>query len=119
MPGTVEIRWRRLRFSLAAFTAALLAGGTVAAAAWWQERRLAERMEAAETRLAAARGRYSVLAGEREKWRRFGPVYRRLAAEGRLGGEQPARPTSSRTTARPRYGRPTCRSSSRCGMKPS
>ena len=95
MPGTVEIRWRRLRFSLAAFAAALLAGGTAAAAAWWQEHRAGERMEAAETRLAAARGRYSALAGEREKWRRFGPLYRRLAAEGRLGGEQPARWTEA------------------------
>ena len=91
MAGTVEIRWRRLRFSLAAFLAAALAGGTAAGAAWWQEHRVAERMEAAETRLAAARGRYSALAGEREKWHRFGPLYRRLAAQGRLGGEQPAR----------------------------
>lgn len=95
MPGTVEIRWPRLRFSLAAFTAALLAGGTAAAAAWWQEHRVGERMEAAETRLATARGRYSALAGEREKWRRFGPLYRRLAAEGRLGPEQPARWTEA------------------------
>ena len=95
MPGPVEIRWRRLRLSLAAFTAAALAGGTAAAAAWWQEQRAAERMEAAETRLAAARGRYSALAGERERWRRFGPLYRRLAAQGRLGGEQPARWTEA------------------------
>ena len=95
MPGTVELRWRRLRFSLAAFIAAALAGGTAAAAAWWQERRAGERMEAAETRLAAARGRYSALAGEREKWHRFGPLYRRLAAEGRLGPEQPARWTEA------------------------
>ena len=95
MLGTVEIRWRRLRFSLAAFAAAALAGGTAAAAAWWQEHRVAERMEAAETRLAAARGRYSALAGEREKWRRFGPLYRRMAAQGRLGGEQPARWTEA------------------------
>lgn len=95
MLGTVEIRWRRLRFSLAAFTAAALAGGTAAAAAWWQEQRVAERMEAAETRLAAARGRYSALAGEREKWQRFGPLYRRMAAQGRLGGEQPARWTEA------------------------
>ena len=95
MPGAVEIRWRRLRFSLAAFAAAALAGGAAAAAAWWQEHRVAERMEAAETRLAAARGRYSALAGEREKWRRFGPLYRRLAAQGRLGGEQPARWTEA------------------------
>ena len=95
MPGTVEIRWRRLRFSLAAFAAAALVGGVAAAAAWWQEHRAGERMEAAETRLAVARGRYSALAGEREKWRRFGPLYRRLAAEGRLGGEQPARWTEA------------------------
>ena len=95
MPGPIEIRWRRLRFSLAAFTAAALVGGAAAAAAWWQEHRAAERMEAAETRLAAARGRYYALAGEREKWRRFGPLYRRLAAQGRLGGEQPARWTEA------------------------
>ena len=95
MPGTVEIRWRRLRFSLAAFAAAALAGGTAAAAAWWHEHRVAERMEAAETRLAAARGRYAALAGEREEWRRFGPLYRRLAAQGRLGGEQTARRTEA------------------------
>ena len=95
MPGTVEIRWRRLRFSLAAFAAAALAGGAAVAAALWQEHRAGERMEAAETRLAAARGRYSALVGEREKWRRFGPLYRRLAAEGRLGGEQPARWTEA------------------------
>ena len=95
MLGAVEIRWRRMRLPLAAFAAAALAGGTAAAAAWWQEQRVAERMEAAETRLAAARGRYSALAGEREKWRRFGPLYRRLAAQGRLGGEQPARWTEA------------------------
>ena len=95
MPGTVEIRWRCLRFSLAAFIAAALAGGAAAAAAWWQEHRVVERMEAAETRLAAARGHYSVLAAEREKWRRFGPLYRGLAAQGRLGGEQPARWTEA------------------------
>ena len=95
MPGTIEIRWRRLRFSLAVFAAATLAGGAAGTAAWWQEHRAAERMEAAETRLAAARGRYAALAGEREKWRRFGPLYRRLAAEGRLGGEQPARWTEA------------------------
>ena len=95
MPGTVEIRWRRLRYALAAFAAALVAGGVAAAAAWWQEHRAGERMEAAETRLAAARGRYSALAGEREKWGRFGPRYRRLAAEGRLGPEQPARWTEA------------------------
>ena len=95
MPGTVEIRWRRLRYSLAVFTAATLAGGTAAAAAWWQEHRAIERLEAAETRLAAARGRYAALSAEREKWRRFGPLYRRLAAQGRLGGEQPARWTDA------------------------
>lgn len=95
MPGPIEIRWRRLRFSLAAFTAAALVGGTAAAAAWWQEHRAAERMEAAETRVATARGRYSALAGEQEKWRRFGPLYRRLAEQGRLGEEQPARWTEA------------------------
>ena len=90
MPGTVEIQWRRLRFSLAAFAAAAFAGGAVASTAWWHEHRIAAGMEAAETRLAEARGRYSVLAGEREKWRRYGPLYRRLAGQGRLGEEQPA-----------------------------
>ena len=91
MPGTVEIHWRRLRFTLAAFVAATLAGGAAATAAWRHELRIEEGMEAAETRLAEARGRYSALASEREKWHRFGPLYRRLAAQGRLGKEQPAR----------------------------
>ena len=95
MPGTVEIRWRRLRFSLAAFAAATLVGGTAAAAGWWQEHRATQRIEAAGTRLSVARGHYSALAEEREKWRRFGPLYRRLAAEGRLGPEQPARWTDA------------------------
>jgi len=95
MPGAVEIPWRRLRLSLAVFAAPTLVGAAAAAAAWWQEHRAAERMEAAETRLATARGRYAALAGEREKWRRFGPLYRRLAARGRIGGEQPARWTEA------------------------
>ena len=91
MFGTIEIRWRRLRLSLAACTAAALAGGAAATAAWWHESRIADRVEAAETRLAEARGRHSTLAGERRKWQRFGPLYRRLAANGRLGEEQPER----------------------------
>lgn len=90
MFGTIEIHWRRLRFSLAAFAAATLAGVAATAAAWWHEHRIMQGMEAAEVRLAEARKRYSVLAGEREKWRRFGPPYRRLAAQGRLGEERPA-----------------------------
>ena len=47
MPGVVEIHWRRLRFSLAAFAAAGLAGVAAAAAAWWHEHRILEGMEAA------------------------------------------------------------------------
>ena len=99
MFGTVDIRWRGLRISLAAFTAATLAGGAAAATAWWHERRIVEGMEAAEARLAEARGRYFALAEERETWRRFGPLYRRLAAQGRLGEEQPARWTEAMRNA--------------------
>ena len=95
MLGTIEIRWRRLRFSLAAFAAATLAGVAATAAAWWHEHRIVQGMEAAETRLAEARERYSALAGERENWRRFGPLYRRMAAQGRLGEERPARWTEA------------------------
>ena len=91
MFGTVEVRWRRLRLPLAVCAAAALAGGAAAAAAWWREHRIAERMNVAETRLDAARGRYSALAEEERTRRRFGPLYRRLAADGRLGEEQPAR----------------------------
>ena len=91
MSGTIEIRWRRLRRPLAICAAAALAGGAAAAAAWWHGSRIAERMNAAETRLEAARGRYSALAEEERTRRRFGPLYRRLAAAGRLGEEQPAR----------------------------
>ena len=89
MFGTIEMRWRRLRLSLAVCAAAALAGGAAAAAAWWHENRVTEVMLAAETRLAEARGRHSALVGERKAWRRFGRLYRRLAAQGRLGTEQP------------------------------
>ena len=99
MPGAVEIHWRRLRFSLAAFAAASLAGGAAATAAWWHEHRILEGMEAAEIRLAEARGRYAALAAEREERRRFAPRYRRLAARGRLGEEQPARWTEALRSA--------------------
>ena len=99
MFGTVDIRWRGLRFSLAAFTAATLAGGAAAATTWWHERRIVEGMEAAEVRLAEARGRYFALAEERETRRRFAPLYRRLAAQGRLGDEQPARWTEAMRSA--------------------
>ena len=95
MPGAVEIHWRRLRFSLAAFAAASLAGVAAAAAAWWHEHRILGGMEAAEVRLAEARERYTALAGEREERRRFAPRYRWLAARGRLGEEQPARWTEA------------------------
>ena len=63
MPGAIEIHWRRLRFSLAAFGVAVLAGGATAAAAWWHERRVGEGVEAAEIRLAEARGRYARTRG--------------------------------------------------------
>ena len=99
MPGAVEIHWRRLRFSLAAFAAASLAGVAAAAAAWWHEHRILEGMEAAEVRLAEARERYTALAGEREERRRFAPRYRWLAARGRLGEEQPARWTEAAQSA--------------------
>jgi len=95
MLGTVDIHWSGLRLSLAAFTAATLAGGAAAGTTWWHERRIAEEMEAAEIRLAEARGRYFALAEERETWRRFAPLYRRLAARGQLGEEQPARWTEA------------------------
>ena len=95
MLGTVEIHWHRLRPSLAAFTAAALAGVAVAAAAWWHEQRVLEGMDAAEFRLAEARGRSFALAEERQKWRRFGPLYRRLTAQGRIGEEQPAQWTEA------------------------
>ena len=91
MFGTIEIRWRRLRLPLAVCAAAVLAGGAVATAAWRHEHRTADRMDAAGARLAEARDRYSALAEDRRTRRRYGPPYRRLAAEGRLGGEQPAR----------------------------
>ena len=95
MFGTVDIRWSGLRLSLAAFTATTLAGGAAAGTTWWHEQRIVEGMEAAETRLAEARGRYFALAEERETWRRFAPLYRRYAAQARLGEEQPARWTEA------------------------
>lgn len=95
MSGTIEIRWRRLRLSLAACGAAALAGGGFAATAWWHENRVTEGMKAAETRLAEARGHHATLAGEREKWHRFGALYGRLAAHGRLGPERPERRTEA------------------------
>ena len=91
MFGTIDVEWRRLRLPLAVCIAAALAGGAAAAAAWWYEHRITQEMEATETRLAETRGRYSALAEERRKWRRFGPLYRRFAAHGRLGEEQPER----------------------------
>ncbi len=95
MFGTIEVRWRRLRLSLAACSAAALAGGAFAAAAWWHENRVTEGMRAAETRLAEARGHHAALAGEREEWHRFGALYGRLAAHGRLGMERPERRTEA------------------------
>ncbi len=88
MFGTIDVRWRRLRLPLAVCTAAALAGGAAAAAAWWHENRAAERMNAAEARLAEARGRHLALAEEQRTRRRFGPLYRRLAANGRIGEER-------------------------------
>ena len=85
-----EIRWRRLRTSLVLCSAAALAGGAAAAAAWRYEHRIEEGLAVAESRLVEARRRYSEFTGEREKWRRFGVRYRRLAERGRLGEERPA-----------------------------
>ena len=90
MFGATEIRWRRLRNSLALCSAAALAGGAAAAAAWRYEHRIEEGLAVAESRLVEARRRYSALTGEREEWRRFGVRYRRLAEQGRLGEERPA-----------------------------
>ena len=95
MSGAIEIRWRRLRLPVAAFAAAALAGGAAAATAWWNENRIAERAEAAELRLAEARARHSALVGEQRQWRRFAPLYRRLAARGQLGEERPERWTDA------------------------
>ena len=95
MFGTIDVEWRRLRLPFAVCIAAALAGGAAVAAAWRHEHRITEGMEATEARLAETRGRYSALAEERRKWRRFGPLYRRLAAHGRLGEEQPVRWTEA------------------------
>ena len=95
MSGPSEIQWRRLRLGLTVCVATALAGGSVAWAAWWHERGIAEGLAAAETRLAEARGRYSVLSGERQQWRRFGPLFREWEAHGRIGEEQPSRWTEA------------------------
>ena len=141
MFGTVDIRWRGLRISLAAFTAATLAGGAAAATAWWHERRIVEGMEAAEARLAEARGRYFALrrgTGDVAPIRpavpptggagtaRGGTAGTLDRGNAKRGGRDPRRPLSARLRAPPsrkrdrsRCGRPTCRSISRFGMKPS
>ena len=114
MFGTIEIRWRRLRLSLAVCTAAALAGGAATAVAWWHENRIAERMNAAEARLAEARGRHLALAEEQRTRRRFAPLYRRLAVDGRIGEEPHARwaeavrsaGAAAVLAARPRLGAP-------------
>ena len=99
MSGPSEIQWRRLRLGLAVCAVTALAGGSVAGAAWWHERGIAEGLTAAETRLAEARGRYSALSGERQQWRRFGPLFREWKARGRIGEEQPARWTEAMRVA--------------------
>ena len=114
MFGTIEIRWRRLRLSLAVCTAAALAGGAATAVAWWHENRIAERMNTAEARLAEARGRHLALAEEQRTRRRFAPLYRRLAVDGRIGEEPHARwaeavrsaGAAAVLAARPRLGAP-------------
>ena len=99
MFGTIEVRWRRLRLPLAVCAAAALVGGAAAAAAWWRESRVAEQMDVAEARLSEARGRHLALAEEQRTRRRFGPLYRRLAADGRIGEEQGERWTEAARSA--------------------
>ena len=99
MFGTIEVRWRRLRLPLAVCAAAALVGGAAAAAAWWRESRVAEQMDVAEARLSEARGRHLALAEEQRTRRRFGPLYRRLAADGRIGEEQRERRTEAARSA--------------------
>ena len=113
MFGAVEVRWRRLRRPLAVCAAAALVGGAATAAAWWREHQVADRADAADVRLAEARDRYSALAEEQRTRRRYAPLYRRLAADGRLGAEQPARwaeavgnAASAVLAAHPRIGAP-------------
>ena len=59
MFGVIDLRWRRLRAVLAWCAACAVAGGGVAGSAWWHERGAAEAFGRAESRLAAARGRYT------------------------------------------------------------
>ena len=63
----------------------------VAGSAWWHERGAAEAFGRAESRLAAARGRYTALTGERREWRRATPLFREWQSLGRIGEARPAR----------------------------
>ena len=83
--------WRRLRSGLIVCVACTLAGGGAAGAGWWRERGAAQAFEGAHARLATARERYLALAEERRQWRRFGPRFEELHAQGRIGEERPAR----------------------------
>ena len=86
-----NLRWRRLRAGLVVCAACTLAGGGVASAGWWRERGAAQAFEGAQVRLATARERYLALAEERRQWRRIGPLFEELHAQGRIGEERPAR----------------------------
>ena len=76
--------WRRLRSGLIVCVACTLAGGGAAGAGWWRERGAAQAFERAHARLATARERYLALAEERRQWRRFGPRFEELHAQGRI-----------------------------------
>ena len=79
MFGVIDLRWRRLRAVLAWCAACAVAGGGVAGSAWWHERGAAEAFGRAESRLAAARGRYTALTGERRGMAPLRPSLPRVA----------------------------------------
>lgn len=90
---------RRRRVTLLVLSAAIVVGGGSAGAGWWHERVAVERLKWSETRLAEARGNYSVLADERRQWRHFSSRFREWKARGRIGPEQPAQWSDAVRTA--------------------